>query len=68
MDDEEADYKSRQQMLWEKYMFQCHCEKCLEEKAQLDEQENEEKTEEIIIEQTKGEQNTATVDANVEVK
>ena len=55
-------------MLWEKYMFQCHCEKCLEEKAQLDEQENEEKTEEIIIEQTKGEQNTATVDANVEVK
>jgi SET domain-containing protein len=27
LDDDDADYKSRQQMLWEKYLFNCYCEK-----------------------------------------
>jgi SET domain-containing protein len=45
LDDDDADYKSRQQMLWEKYLFNCYCEKCQEEKAQLDaDQKNEKET------------------------
>lgn len=43
LDDDDADYKSRQQMLWEKYLFNCSCEKCLEDKAQLDADEKKEK-------------------------
>lgn len=45
LDDDDADYKTRQQLLWEKYLFNCHCEKCLEEKAQFEEKEKNEKEE-----------------------
>lgn len=62
LDDDDTDYKSRQQMLWEKYLFNCHCTKCLEEKAQLEEQEKNEKeakineNEDAVKEQPKEEQ------------
>jgi SET domain-containing protein len=45
LDDDDADYKSRQQMLWEKYLFNCYCEKCQEEKAQLDADQKDQKNE-----------------------
>eukprot|EP00029_Vermamoeba_vermiformis_P014248 TRINITY_DN9371_c0_g1_i1.p1 TRINITY_DN9371_c0_g1~~TRINITY_DN9371_c0_g1_i1.p1 ORF type:complete len:470 (-),score=73.26 TRINITY_DN9371_c0_g1_i1:9-1418(-) len=71
LDDDDTDYKSRQQMLWEKYLFKCHCSKCLEEKAQLEEQEKNEKeakineNEDAVKEQPKEEeQKTETTSEN----